>query len=68
MTASYYALTIFPTSMVLTIHVMSIVAAAPLATKIRQHFQTNRVTKFGSLIFLIIIFNEVMVKFYNYYL
>jgi hypothetical protein len=34
MAASYCALTIFPTSMALTIHVMSIVATTPLTTKI----------------------------------
>ncbi len=44
--ASYCALTIFLTSMALTIHVMSIVATTPLATRIGRHFQTNGVTKF----------------------
>jgi hypothetical protein len=32
--------------MALTIHVMSIVATTPLATRIGRHFQTNGVTKF----------------------
>ncbi len=51
MAASYCALTIFPTSMALTIHVMSIVATTPLTTKIGWHIQTNGVTEFGCLIF-----------------